>query len=178
MAKHPIQRLASPSRTASLALHAVGIASFSYNFHFLTVWDTPLNDSYGWHFQFLTILGLSGSLLAFVLGALADLTLVPVLFRAKNVIAIMATPIEVVVAILYWGLRLVDPKLLMDGVELELPLLTDIGFHLAPAVLLATDFIFFSPPWTIPAYGVTVLSGGLASLYWVWVEQCYSHNGW
>ncbi|KAF4124014.1 FAR-17a/AIG1-like protein [Geosmithia morbida] len=175
--QHPLQRLASPSPTVSLALHLAGVASFSYNFYFLTTWDVPIADAYGWHFQFLTILGLSAALLAFSLAALADLTLSPALFRAKNVVAVLAAPVEVVVAILYWGLYLIDPTLLVEG-DFQLPLLVDMGFHLAPAVLLAADFVLLSPPWTVPAYGVVALSGSLASAYWIWVEHCFSHNGW
>src|SRR5437660_281693 len=49
MARHPFQRLSSPSRSLSLALHVLGVLSFSYNFHFLTVWETPFAVAYGWH---------------------------------------------------------------------------------------------------------------------------------
>lgn len=177
MAQHPLQRLSSPSRSFSLLLHILGTLSFSYNFYFLTTWDTPFNYAYGWHFQFLTIIGLSGALLAFVLGILADLTLNPALFTAKNSISVVATPLEVVISILYWGLSMVDPKLLVDG-DLQLPLPADVGFHLMPAIFLTLDLVLLSPPWTIPAYGVMSLSTGLAFLYWYWVELCFSKNGW
>lgn len=156
----------------------LGAASFSYNFHFLTVWDTPLSDSWGWHFQFLTIIGLSTSLAAFVFGILADLTLVPALFNAKNAIAVVATPLEVVISILYWGIRFIDPKLLIPDEEMQLGLLPDVGFHLAPAFFLTLDLVLFSPPWTIPVYAVMTLSTTLAFAYWYWVELCFNHNGW
>lgn len=52
------------------------------------------------------------------------------------------------------------------------------SLHAVPAVLLVVDLLFLSPPWTIgvlPALGISsVLAGG----YWVWVEECYRHNGW
>jgi hypothetical protein len=177
MAQHPLQRLTSPSRSFSLVLHILGIISFAYNFHFLTVWDTPFNAAYGWHFQFLTILGLLAALLAFTLGALADITNAPALFKAKNLISIVATPLEVVISILYWGLQLINPELLFAG-ELQLPLHIDVGFHLYPALFLTLDLVLLSPPWTIPAYGVMAMSTGLAFSYWYWVELCFSHNGW
>ena len=177
MARHPLQRLSSPSRSFSLLLHILGALSFSYNFHFLTVWDTPFNNAYGWHFQFLTIIGLFAALLAFVLGILGDLTLSPSLFAAKNTISIIATPLEVVISILYWGLFMIDPKLLVDG-DFQLPLLADLGFHLMPALFLTLDLILLSPPWTIPAYGVMSLSAGFAFGYWYWIELCFSKNGW
>lgn len=177
MARHPLQRLTSPSRSASLLLHIVGIASFSYNFWFLYTWETPISVSYGSHFQFLTILGLTAALLSFVFGLLSDLTLSPTLFQGKNAIAVVATPVEVVVSILYWGIHIIDPQLLFQE-DMQLPLLTDLGFHFAPAVFLTADLILFSPPWTIPAYGVMLLSTGLAFGYWYWVELCFSINGW
>jgi hypothetical protein len=177
MAPHPLQRLSSPSRSLSLLLHILGAASFSYNFHFLTAWETPLSEAYGWHFQFLTIIGLTASLLAFVFGILGDLTLIPALFEAKNAVAVLATPLEVVISILYWGIRFIDTSLLMPD-DMGLGLLPDIGFHLAPAVFLTLDLIFFSPPWTIPVYTVMTLSTTLAFAYWYWVELCFSHNGW
>jgi hypothetical protein len=177
MAKHRLQRLTSPSPVGSLLLHLLGAASFSYSFYYLTIWETPMSKAYGWHFQFLTIIGLTTSFVAFVLGALADITMSQSLFRAKNAVAVVATPLEVVISILYWGIRFIDKKLLFPP-EFELPLLPDVGFHLAPAVLLTLDLILFSPPWTIPAYGAMALSTTLALAYWYWVELCFSKNGW
>lgn len=177
MAAHPLQNLTSPSRSLSLIVHLLGAASFSYCFYFLTVWETPIDGSYGWHFQYLTIIGLSASLLAFVSGALADLTLNPVLFQIKNAISVLATPLEVVISILYWGISAIDPALLIEG-DFFLPRLADMGFHLAPAVFLTLDLVLFSPPWTIPAYGTMALSTTLGFSYWYWVELCFSKNGW
>src|ERR1700730_1347127 len=62
MLKHPLQRLQSPSRTLSLALHIVGLCSFAKSFEYLQTHPNPINQSYGWHFQFLTILGMFVSL--------------------------------------------------------------------------------------------------------------------
>jgi hypothetical protein len=177
MAKHRLQRLTSPAPTGSLLLHLAGAASFAYSFHYLTIWETPMSQAYGWHFQFLTIIGLTTALAAFALGALADLTMSPLLFAAKNAVAVVATPLEVVISILYWGIRCIDPKLLFPP-EFALPMLPDVGFHLAPAVFLTLDLVLFSPPWTIPAYGAMALSTGLGMAYWYWVELCFSHNGW
>jgi hypothetical protein len=55
--RHPLQRINSPSRTLSLALHAVGLYNFFKCFEYLQAHPNPFNESYGWHFQFLTILG-------------------------------------------------------------------------------------------------------------------------
>src|SRR5438270_2715741 len=57
--KHPLQRLHSPSRTFSLILHSLGLYSFAKSFEYLQTHPNPINQSYGWHFQYLTILGMS-----------------------------------------------------------------------------------------------------------------------
>jgi FAR-17a/AIG1-like protein len=57
VSRHPLQRLHSPSRGLSLVLHAVGLCSFAKSFVFLVTHPNPINQSYGWHFQYLTILG-------------------------------------------------------------------------------------------------------------------------
>jgi hypothetical protein len=55
--KHPSQRLHSPSRTLSLILHGAGLYDFMRCFDYLQAHPNRINQSYGWHFQFLTILG-------------------------------------------------------------------------------------------------------------------------
>ena len=176
--QHPLQRLTSPSPSSlSLPFHLLGIASFGYNFYFLTTWVNPIAQAYGWHFQFLTIIGLAASLASFACGALADLSGSRLLFRAKNTLSVAATPLEVLISVLYWGIRAIDPHLLFPD-EFRLGLGVDAGFHLAPAVFLTLDLLLFSPPWTIPAYGAMALSTSIGFAYWYWVELCFSKNGW
>jgi hypothetical protein len=52
-----LQRLRAPPRTMSLMLHAAGLFSFAKSFEYLHTHPNPINQSYGWHFQYLTILG-------------------------------------------------------------------------------------------------------------------------
>lgn len=177
MAQHHLQRLTSPSRTFSLLLHVLGTASFCYSFYWLTIWETPFSVAYGWHFQFLTIIGLLTAVMSFVFGIFADLTNIAAFFMAKNAVAVIATPLEVVISILYWSIKAIDPTLLFPD-EFRMPLFVDVGFHLAPAVFLTLDLVLLSPPWTIPAYGTMTLSTTLAFAYWYWVELCFSKNGW
>lgn len=177
MARHHLQRLASPSRSTSLVVHLIGIASLSKSFLFLFGWDTPLSQAHGWYFQFLTIIGLALSLGAFVLAAVADVTGSVALFQLKNMIAVVATPLEVLISALYWGICAIDRGLVVQpGFHLALDV--DLGMHLAPAVLLTLDLILLSPPWTISAYGMMSLSTAIAFAYWYWVEVCFEKNGW
>lgn len=174
--RHPLQRLSSPSRSLSALVHSIGLASFSYSFNYLVEHPNQINQAYGWHFQYLTIIGLTLATVTFIIGLLADFSLSPELFAGKNVLSMCSAPMEVLVSILYWGLRAIDPELVVPK-ELELPLSADLSFHLAPSVLLLIDLLFLSPPWTItivPAVGLSVL---IAFLYWYWIELCYSYNG-
>jgi hypothetical protein len=100
---NPLTRVRSPSRTVSLIVHILGLASFSGSFWYLANFPTIINDSYGWHFQFLTIIGLSIATLTFIFGLLADLTLSPRLFAVKNTFSLLSAPLEALISILYWG---------------------------------------------------------------------------
>lgn len=177
MPRHHLQRLVSPSPSASLLLHLLGVATLGKSFHSLFIWDTPFAQAYGWYLQFLTIIGLALSLSVFVLAAIADVSGGMTLFRLKNLISIAVTPLEVLISALYWGICVIDTSLIVPpGYEIDI--WADAGFHLAPAAFLTLDFILFSPPWTVSAYGMMSLSAVFAFAYWCWVEVCFSKNGW
>lgn len=66
------------------------------------------NDAYGWHFQYLTVIGLTLSTLTFITALLADVTLSRRLFLVKNILSVCSCPMEVLISVLYWGLRMVS----------------------------------------------------------------------
>lgn len=70
--------------------------------------DHLRNEAYGWHFQYLTVIGLSLSTLTFIFAILADVTLSRRLFLIKNLLSVCSAPLEVLISVLYWGLRLVS----------------------------------------------------------------------
>ncbi|KAL6716168.1 hypothetical protein ACLMJK_005734 [Lecanora helva] len=175
--KHPLQRLQSPAiHGFSPILHLLGLSSFIYSFKWLSDNPNPINESYGWHFQYLTILGLTVATLAFTCGLLADLTSSTTLFYIKNMLSICATPLEVLISILYWSLRIYDRNLVIPEWA-QLPFQADISFHAVPSLVLTLDLLFLSPPWTISTIGAMGLSTFLAFSYWFFVEQCFQHNG-
>ncbi|KAL8797614.1 MAG: hypothetical protein Q9182_007177 [Xanthomendoza sp. 2 TL-2023] len=139
--------------------------------------STTKNEAYGWHFQYLTIIGLLLATITFLAGSLADMTSSQRLFRIKNAFAVVATPLEVLISVLYGGLVSVDKELVIPK-EFQLGLLPDISFHAVPAIVLTIDYLLLSPPWTIQFRQALALSTALAFAYWFWVEQCYRHNGW
>ncbi|KAL3417892.1 integral membrane protein [Phlyctema vagabunda] len=174
--RHPSQTLDSRSRTAAIFVHIIGIVSFSLSYKYLLDFPNMINASYGWHFQYLTIIGLTIASLTFVSGLLADLTLSPTFFKIKNTLSLCSTPLEVLISVLYWGISAIDKSLLIPP-DMDLSSWADVGFHAMPSVLLTIDLLFFSPPWTITAWPAMGLSSTLAVAYWAWVEHCYKHNG-
>ncbi|KAF2266386.1 hypothetical protein CC78DRAFT_492144 [Lojkania enalia] len=181
--RHHLQRFESPSRGFSGVLHVAGLICFYIDFKYLVDHPNVINDSYGWHLQYLTIIGLSISALCFTCALLADTLSSPLLFTLKNYLALIATPIEILISLLYWGLRAIDPQLVVPPDLPMLPLATDFAFHLFPSVLLTLDTLLLSPPWptapTPPTASFALLTSStvLAFAYWFWIELCYSHNG-
>jgi hypothetical protein len=174
--RHPLQRLSSPSRGISAIVHLIGIVSFSLSYKYLVDFPTMINDSYGWHWQYLTILGLTVAHATFIFGLLADLTLNPKLFAIKNHLSLCSAPLEVLISILYWGISAIDKTLVVPP-EIHIAPVADIGFHAMPSILLTIDLLFLSPPWTIKPLAAMGLSSSIAVGYWAWVEVCYKHNG-
>jgi hypothetical protein len=127
--------------------------------------------------QYLTILGLSLATVTFSVGLLADATLSPRLFSVKNALALTGTPMEVLISLLYWGLRAIDPKLVMPEWAPPLELHADLSFHLLPTLYLLTDTLLLSPPRTISLRNSLLVSLAIALSYWYWIELCYQHNG-
>lgn len=198
--RHPLQRLQSPGRSVSALIHILGLCSFAGSYAYLLYGPQNfISESYGWHWQFLTIIGLTLATTTFAIGFLADLTLSPRLFFVKNSLSLCSAPLEVLIAIFYWGLVAINPSLVVPpGMSLDfradigglLPThfrhrsgaekltLLILGFHAMPAILLTLDLLLLSPPWTIAALPAMGLSAILAFSYWGWVEHCYKHNGW
>ncbi|KAF3174477.1 hypothetical protein EYR41_002861 [Orbilia oligospora] len=174
--RHPLQRLESPSRTVSAVIHILGIANFVGCFRYLVNFPTHINDSTGWHFQYLTIIGLALATITFVLGLLSDIILSPKLFAYKNLFSICGAPMEILISLLYWGISSIDRHLVVPP-EIHIEFWTDLMFHLFPALLMFLDLVLLSPPWTIKALPAFGLSSSIAIGYWMWVNYCYSFNG-
>jgi hypothetical protein len=176
MERHPLQRLNSPSRGISALVHICGIISFTLSYKYLIDYPTHYNASYGWHWQFLTILGLTVAYATFIFGLLADITLSPQLFFIKNTLSLCSAPLEVLISLLYWGISAIDRELVVPP-EIYIEPIADVGFHAMPSILLIIDLLFLSPPWTIRTLPAMALSSAIAVGYWAWVEECFKHNG-
>jgi len=177
MTTHALKRLASSPRSVSVLIHVTGLLFFTASFSWLPNIASPLHDGFGGPYQFLTIIALTGSIITFGVGLLADLFISEQLFACKNILSVGATPLDVLVSVLYWSARAVD-KLLVRPPGHELPFIPDFGLHAIPAVMLTLDLMLLSPPWSIKAYSALALGSVLSFLYWGWIEYCFSFNGW
>ncbi|KAJ7281824.1 FAR-17a/AIG1-like protein [Mycena rebaudengoi] len=177
MTTHALQRVRSSSRSISTIIHVAGLIFFAAAFSWLPNITNPLHNEFGGPYQFLTFIALTISTITFGVGLLADVSRSEKLFSLKNILSVCATPLEVLVSILYWGLRAVDKRLVVPPGH-ELPFIPDFGFHAMPAVMLTLDLILLSPPWSIEAYSAMTLGSVLIFMYWGWIEYCFSLNGW
>ncbi|GLA78329.1 hypothetical protein AtubIFM55763_011057 [Aspergillus tubingensis] len=175
--QHPLQRLSSPSRGFSALVHSLGLASFFFSFKYMHENPNVANEAYGWHFQYLTVIGLTLATLTFTAGLLADMTLSARLFLVKNLLSVCSAPMEVLISILYWGIRLIDKRLVVPDWVI-LPMHADVGFHAIPSIVLLIDLLLLSPPWTITVLPALALSSTIAFGYWFWIERCFQYNGW
>ncbi|KUJ14111.1 uncharacterized protein LY89DRAFT_590926 [Mollisia scopiformis] len=170
-------------RALSFSIHVTGLMFFAASFWWLPNITNPLHNGFGGSYQFLTIIALTISTITFGVGFLAnlslfaDLSLGQQLFAVKNWLSICATPLEVLVTILYWTLRTIDKKLVVPP-DHEVPFIPDFGFHAIPALMLTLDLMALSPPWSMKILNVVLLDLVLTFSYWSWIEYCFSVNGW
>ena len=172
-----LQRLTSSPRSVSASIHVAGLFIFAASLSWLPNISNPLHKGFGGPYQFLTFIALMLSALTFVVGLLADLHPRQPLFALRNILSICATPLEILITALYWSLRAVDKRLVVPPGH-GVPFLPDLGLHAMPAVMLTLDLILLSPPWSVDTYHAMVLGLVSAFMYWVWLEYCFSRNGW
>ncbi|ORX62642.1 hypothetical protein DM01DRAFT_1330770 [Hesseltinella vesiculosa] len=165
------------TRYLSFTLNAFGLVSnlaTLYTVHF--VYANPFAQGFGGHFQYLTILALSWATVAFAINMVRCFSpaALPVMYE---VVYHIATPLEALVSLLYWGMVYVDPHLLVPkGVE-PIPFIVDAALHLNPTVILWTDFLLlnqdFKRSWRHTGYIYLFAVG-----YYFWSWLCQIKNGY
>ncbi|KAK8074325.1 hypothetical protein PG994_005224 [Apiospora phragmitis] len=134
----------APSRPSRLSLlvHAADLLSFAATFLWLPHTTNPLHRGVGGPFQFLTVLALSLSTIVFGLGLLADVApQSPALYALKvRLSALCATPLALLVGLLYWSNRAAVAGLLIPRGH-EVPFVPDLGLHVVPVVALTLDLV-------------------------------------
>lgn len=152
---------------AAAAVDLVAIAIGGWGLWKNIQFDLPkhLVDAGPW--QFLTNLSLAYSLVVFILGFLAHVLWSQRLFRLKNSLHPIAMTMELIVATIYWPLRLFFLHLLVDDVSRFIfPLPVDLAVHLLPVVALTIDYLAFMPPWTITTQAALLGCAGSTLAYW------------
>ncbi|OCF38345.1 hypothetical protein I317_07889 [Kwoniella heveanensis CBS 569] len=156
-----------------------------------------MESQYGGSFQYLTILGLFGSIAAMMLSGLCDYFPGINVFKSiKRIFLLVSLPVELVISSIYWSIILLAPELMLppapdmasspepsssgfeDGL-FRIPLWMDMSMHLAPAVALIIDFFFLEKKFRPPAstIGAFLLAATFGTTYGLWVEHCASING-
>ncbi|KAI9595573.1 FAR-17a/AIG1-like protein [Syncephalis fuscata] len=154
--------LQSKSRTA---VHAAGLSSFSFSFWLLTQLTNKADNAFGWHFIYLTIIGLGLSALVYFLALLHDIRPNPrKLF------------IEALITLLYWSIVLYDDTLMHGDDQEKLPFLLDATYHLLPAIALWIEFLAYSNNFKHSIKHIYVIYS-FALLYGIWLQVCYYYNG-
>ncbi len=172
-----LQPLVSPSRAVSTSIHVTGLFVFAASIAWIPKITNPLHNGFGGSFKFLTIIALTLSTITYAVGFLADITLSKRMLTLKSILSLCATPLDVLISILYWGARAIDKKLVVPPGH-EIPFVPDFGFHAVPAILLTIDLMLLSPPWPVRTYGTMMIGPIFVFVYWAWIELCFSVVGW
>ncbi|KAL7409267.1 FAR-17a/AIG1-like protein [Mrakia frigida] len=179
----------------SLVRSGIQVAAASYmywGFHKLHTADflSDIDNQYGGHWQFLTILGLWTSLLYLFISIFTPL-LPSVLHPLKRIILLLALPVETVITSIYWSLILLAPQLILPPatpVEGEvqpeepnlfrIPLSMDLALHAVPAVILLLEFFGWEKAYRgwRGSWGAAAVAAFAAVAYGTWSERCGARN--
>ncbi|EJD05827.1 uncharacterized protein FOMMEDRAFT_104101 [Fomitiporia mediterranea MF3/22] len=163
-----------------------------------TIMYSLVKDQKGGHWQFMTVLALDMSLLTEALSLACDVlpttqtSLRRTIHETKRKIFLIALPLSVDVALIYWISAILFPTLIIGRVPnpslptsinvsgdiIHVPLSLDLALHAAPILSLLGDFFLFDE-----SYGSGEVKRGTTHLctfsagYAAWVEYCASYNG-
>ncbi|WVW83274.1 hypothetical protein I302_105293 [Kwoniella bestiolae CBS 10118] len=208
MPPKPSQRVAPPNQYPPDAMPKIGRIIFHigtaaamfdgfWGLQNTTITKEYIGNQYGGHFQYLTILGLFGTIITMMMSGICDyLPAVQGLKPLKRIFLLFALPVELVISSIYWGIILLKPELMLppnpvlasssepssSGAEdplFRIPLLMDLSMHALPAVALIIDFFFLERKYKPPAstFGALALAATFGTAYSLWVEHCASING-
>lgn len=166
-------------RGVQVVLYSGASVAFAKTFWYMIYeFPTPINQTYGSHFQYLTILGLSVTFFAQVVGIFAALLNCSKLRAVKQSLDVICAPVEFLISILYWSIKMVDPGLLIDPrIALVPPLWLDVCMHFLPSIVELIDVVFFHPQWTMSVLASVGMFSPFVYAYWVWIHFTYKKNG-
>lgn len=191
------------STSLRLVWCAIGLATCSFAYTRLLglgeLLGVDLSAQFGGLWQYLTNLGLVATAITLLLSLTDALlsssspTSSSVTFKLKELSSIIALPGETLIFLLYWGIMLTKPELMVPSRQVDdpanpgqlltetirLPLSTDLSLHGIPAVFLLVEHLLFSPSFPSSSTSPATLLGPFITTiaYCLWVEYCAAQNG-
>lgn len=171
--------VSSCQRLVQFLVYTASSAAFFKTFSFMIYeFPTPINQTYGSHAQYLTILGLGLAHFAQIIGIFATILNCSKLRCVKQSLDIVVAPMEALISILYWSIKAVDPGLLIDPrIAVVPPMWLDICMHFLPTVVELFDVILFNPQWNMSFLTSLVMFSPVGYFYWWWTHFTYEQNG-
>ncbi|KIY65647.1 hypothetical protein CYLTODRAFT_400128 [Cylindrobasidium torrendii FP15055 ss-10] len=170
----------------AFALHSSAVAILSWGIVNSVFGGAPIDiwirTQYAGHMQFLTILGVLGTLACMSAAVLHDLTGLKAFHCAKRILLKASMPTEAIIAGVYWSLLLFYPSLILPpsnegniGETFSPPdIKVDMALHAVPGLALVLDFFLFETKFN---KSVLPLLLGVTASYSCWAEFCASKNG-
>ena len=192
----------------AMPLHLIStLTAFQTLSHVLTQRrsSSRISQSYGSHFQYLTVIALLLSFFTFLTSLIHSvMTFFPSstpttctrtsttsssiarsirqrrpLDRLHRTLRFIAAPVELTIAAVYWPLYFLDPSLLTEKRSLP-PVHLDVALHLLPAAFLVLDYVVVLPPdrrLRVDSRLALVFYAAFLAGYVVWLAECQRRNG-
>lgn len=140
--------------------------------------DSIISRSYSGHLQFLTVLGLCVTFVSELVSLVAQLSKLRTLRRLSSWLLQICAPVELLISIMYWSLRMIDGDLVLDpNFAVELSPALDRKLHIYPALLEVSRAILDPPDvWRAGVIGPLLTFCVLAGGYWAWIDHVFTHN--
>lgn len=172
-------------RILALIIHATAVGVYLTSFRMMLSVPLIREDLEGSHFQYLTNLGLTSTLITQSFGLAETLSgmagykkLELQLDTFKLVSSYVSAPIEFVIGIMFWSLFAINPDLLIDPNRIhKFPTWLNYCVHLYPMLFELGNLALSTTPWTITLFSQLSLSVALSSGYFYWIKYTTAMYG-
>lgn len=149
-----------------LTVPSLLLCAFALNNTLLFVLPPSFSDA--GHCQFLTNWSLFGVNTYLVLSTAAYVSGLPLIWRVKHYLHPVAFTVSLVVACVYWPLRLfLLDRIAYDPNKFNVPLAYDAIIHLVPTLALFVEHMLFMPQWNLSKTGAFLWSSAVTGGYWL-----------
>ncbi|KAI8339902.1 FAR-17a/AIG1-like protein [Chlamydoabsidia padenii] len=161
----------------SLVLNTLGLLSNLSCLYVVHYWyANPFAQGFGGQFQYLTVIGLTWSSIAFCINIYRYIH--PHSLKGLHDLFVhVAMPLETNISLFYWSMTFMGPHMLSPKEVEVVPWMVDCAMHLYPTIVLWVDFLLtnshFKRAWIHIAYIYS-----LAVVYYGWSCYCQHRNGY